>query len=131
LIDFAKPNWLSGFSEFVDRDQELQVVGRHFSTSFWLTMDEERYIFRIDRGKVGDIIHRPSLADTAVFGFRGPIEDWLKFFSLEPPPLYNDPFAMLMRVASFKAEGDTLVFAQNARAFHRFMKLLGTFGGSL
>ena len=41
-----------------------------------------------------------------------------------PPPLFNELFAMLMRVPEFKLEGDTLLAVQNARALQRFMSLM-------
>jgi hypothetical protein len=44
--------------------------------------------------------------------------------SPDPPPLYHDFFAMLMRVPEFRLEGDSLVAMQNARALHRLMNIM-------
>ncbi len=44
--------------------------------------------------------------------------------SPQPPALYHDFFAMLMRVPAFVLEGDTLVAMQNARALHRMMNVM-------
>jgi hypothetical protein len=59
-----------------------------------------------------------------VFGFRAPMAIWQKFLTPNPPPLYNDFFAMLMRVPDFVLEGDGLVAMQNARALQRLMNLM-------
>ena len=47
-----------------------------------------------------------------------------KFLSPNPPPLFHDFFAMLMRVPEFVLEGDSLVAMQNARALHRMMNIM-------
>ena len=60
----------------------------------------------------------------ALFGFRAPIEVWRKFLSADPPPLFHDFFAMLMRVPEFVLEGDGLVAMQNARALQRMMNVM-------
>jgi hypothetical protein len=60
----------------------------------------------------------------ALFGFRAPVEVWRKFLSADPPPLFHDFFAMLMRVPEFVLEGDGLVAMQNARALHRMMNVM-------
>jgi len=49
---------------------------------------------------------------------------WRKFLSPTPPPLFQDFFAMLMRVPEFVLEGDSLVAMQNARALHRMMNIM-------
>jgi len=60
----------------------------------------------------------------APFGFRAPVDVWRKFLSPNPPPLYHDFFAMLMRVPEFTIEGDSLIAMQNARALHRMMNIM-------
>jgi hypothetical protein len=60
----------------------------------------------------------------AAFGFAAPVDVWKKFLSLDPPPLYHDFFAMLVRVPEFRLEGDSLVAMQNARALHRLMNIM-------
>ena len=58
------------------------------------------------------------------FGFRAPVAVWRKFLSPNPPPLFHDFFAMLMRVPDFVLEGDSLIAMQNARALHRMMNIM-------
>ena len=55
---------------------------------------------------------------------RVPMAVWQKFVSHDPPALYHDFFAMLMRVPEFVLEGDGLVAMQNARALQRMMNLM-------
>jgi hypothetical protein len=66
----------------------------------------------------------PRFDARALFGFRAPMDVWNRFVSPNPPPLYHDFFAMLMRVPEFVLEGDGLVAMQNARALHRMMNLM-------
>ena len=58
------------------------------------------------------------------FGFAAPVELWKRFLSPNPPPLYHDFFAMLMRVPEFTLEGDSFGAMQNARALHRMMNIM-------
>jgi hypothetical protein len=58
------------------------------------------------------------------FGFAAPVEVWRKFLNPDPPPLFHDFFAMLMRVPEFRLEGDSLAAMQNARALHRMMNIM-------
>ena len=57
-------------------------------------------------------------------GVRAPVAVWRKFLSEDPPPLFHDFFAMLMRVPDFVLEGDSLIAMQNARALHRMMNIM-------
>ena len=74
--------------------------------------------------RIADIVASPRLDVRAAFGFSAPVEVWKKFLSPDPPPLYHDFFAMLMRVPNFRLEGDSLVAIQNARALHRLMNIM-------
>ena len=53
---------------------------------------------------------------------------WSRFLDPDPPPLFHDFFAMIMRVPDFVLDGDTLVAMQNARALHRMMNLMREVG---
>ena len=98
-------------------DPELNVIGEWFITTFTLTFGDNRYALKIDKGKIADIIAAPRLDVRAGFGFAAPIEVWEKFLSPDPPPLFHDFFAMLMRVPEFRLEGDGLIgHAECARA---------------
>ena len=127
-MSFPSDAWLGRFCATVADDPEMRVVGDWFTTALSLTFGEARYVLRIEKGRVAEIIPKPRLDVRCDFGFRAPLDVWKKFLSHEPPPLYHDFFAMLMRVPEFVLEGDSLVGMQNARALHRMMNLMREVG---
>jgi hypothetical protein len=102
MQDFPEVSWMERYRERVNADPEMQVIGG------WMT----------------DINPAPRIDSRASFGFRAPMDVWRKFVSPQPPALYHDFFAMLMRVPEFVLEGDGLVAMQNARALQRMMNLM-------
>lgn len=124
MQDFPEVSWMERYRERVNADPEMNVIGGWFSTSLSLTFGERRYVLRVEGGKITDINAAPRIDSRASFGFRAPMDVWRKFVSPEPPALYHDFFAMLMRVPEFVLEGDGLVAMQNARALQRMMNLM-------
>ena len=100
-----------------------KVIGDWFTTTFGLTFGDTRYAVKVEKGQIVDIV-TPKLDTRTPFGFRAPVSVWRKFLSADPPPLFHDFFAMLMRVPEFVLEGDSLVAMQNARALHRMMNIM-------
>jgi hypothetical protein len=96
MSDYPGAAWLARYRERVNGDAELKVIGDWFTTTFGLTFGDARYAVPV----------------------------WRKFLSPDPPPLFHDFFAMLMRVPEFVLEGDSLVAMQNARALHRMMNIM-------
>ena len=117
-------SWFSRYRDRVNADPELTVIGDWLSTTFALTFGDNRYALKVDKGKLVDVIASPRLDVRTTFGFRAPVEVWQRFLSPNPPPLFHDFFAMLMRVPEFTLEGDSLVAMQNARALHRMMNIM-------
>ena len=124
MTDYPGLAWLARYRERVNADRELDVIGDWFTTTFALTFGDSRYALKVEKGRIVDIVAQPKLDVRALFGFRAPVEVWRKFLSADPPPLFHDFFAMLMRVPEFVLEGDSLVAMQNARALHRMMNLM-------
>ena len=124
MQDFPEVSWMERFGARVNADPEMELIGGWFSTSLALGFGDRRYVVRIERGKIADINAAPRIDSRAAFGFRAPMDVWRKFVSPQPPPLYHDFFAMLMRVPEFVLEGDSLVAMQNARALQRMMNLM-------
>jgi hypothetical protein len=124
MIDYPGQAWLARFRERVNADPELQVIGDWFTTTFTLTFGVQRYALKVENGRLVEIIASPKFDVRALFGFSAPVEVWDKFLSANPPPLFHDFFAMLMRVPEFVLEGDGLVAMQNARALHRMMTVM-------
>lgn len=124
MSDYPGASWLARYRDRVNADPELKVIGEWLTTTFSLTFGEARYALVIDKGKIVDVIASPRLDVRTAFGFRAPVAVWRKFLSPNPPPLFHDFFAMLMRVPEFVLEGDSLLAMQNARALHRMMNIM-------
>jgi len=124
MATFPDPAWLDAYRERVNADPEMEVVGTWFSTSLSFTFGDKRCVVRVERGRIVDINNAPRFDARSIFGFRAPMAVWEKFVRPQPPALYHDFFAMLMRVPEFVLEGDGLVAMQNARALHRMMNLM-------
>ncbi len=124
MARFPDKAWVEAFRGRVNQDPELDLIGKRFNADVGLTFGETRYVLKIREGKVDGIVPSPRFDVSTHFSVRAPIELWLKFISPNPPPLYHDIFAMIMRVPEFVLEGNTLVAMQNARAFHRMMGLM-------
>jgi hypothetical protein len=123
---FPSQAWMAAFQDAVNRDEELALIGRHFTVSFLFQAGETRYVFQVERGALVQILPDPRFDAVWSFALRAPLEHWQKFIQPLPPPLFNELFAMLMRVPDFKLEGNTLVAMQNVRALQRFMSLMRT-----
>jgi hypothetical protein len=124
MSDYPGTVWLQQYRDRVNADPELTVIGDWFTTTFTLTFGDSRYALEVDKGKIAGIVASPRFDLRIFFGFRAPVEVWRRFLSPDPPPLYHDFFAMLMRVPEFVLEGDGLVAMQNARALHRMMNIM-------
>ncbi len=124
MSEFPGASWLERYRVRVNADPEMGVIGDWLSTTFTLTFGDARHALVVDKGKIVNIIVAPRFDVRAPFGFRAPVDVWRKFLSPNPPPLYHDFFAMLMRVPEFVIEGDSLIAMQNARALHRMMNIM-------
>jgi hypothetical protein len=124
MSDYPGLEWFKRYRERVNADQEMSVIGEWFTTTFALTFGDSRYALKVEKGRIADVTPSPRLDVRAIFGFRAPVGVWRKFLSPNPPPLFHDFFAMLMRVPEFTLEGDGLVAMQNARALHRMMNIM-------
>lgn len=124
MSEFPGASWFDRYRARVNADPEMGVIGDWLSTTFTLTFGEARHALVVDKGKIVNIITLPRFDVRAPFGFRAPVEVWRKFLSPNPPPLFHDFFAMLMRVPEFTIEGDSMIAMQNARALHRMMNIM-------
>lgn len=124
MSDFPGASWFDRYVKRVNADPEMGVIGDWLSTTFTLTFGDSRHALVVDKGRIVNVIAAPRFDVRAPFGFRAPVEVWRKFLSPNPPPLYHDFFAMLMRVPEFTIDGDSLIAMQNARALHRMMNIM-------
>jgi hypothetical protein len=119
---------MAAFRERVNADPELRVTGGKFDASFSVTFDETRYAIEVRAGRIERVLASPRFDVRTSFGVRAPMRVWSRFLDPDPPPLFHDFFAMIMRVLDFVLDGDTLVAMQNARALHRMMNLMREVG---
>ena len=124
MAAFPDEAWFKDYQARVNQDKELSVIGNLFSTRFSITIDQARRVMVVEKGQITQVIMAPKFDSRPAFGFQAPMSIWAKFLTPNPPPLYNDFFAMLMRVPDFVLEGDGLVAMQNARALQRLMNLM-------
>ena len=122
--EFPDLAWVEAFRDRVNDDTEMRLIGDWFTTAIALSFGDKRYVLRLDKGRIAEIVAEPRLDTRAAFGFRAPLAVWRKYLQPLPPPLYHDVFAMMMRVPDFVIEGDSLLAMQNARALHRMMSLM-------
>ena len=128
MAEFPDEGWMEAFRETVAHDPELAVIGHWFNVDMGLVFGERRYVLKVRKGKIEEIIPSPRFDVRTQFQMRAPMDVWQRFLSEPPPPLHHDIFAMIMRVPEFVLEGDTLVAMQNARALHRMMGLMRSVG---
>ncbi|MGB3864394.1 MAG: hypothetical protein WBA29_02030 [Xanthobacteraceae bacterium] len=124
MRSFPDKAWVEAFQGRVNNDPELAVIGRKFNADIGIAFGDIRYVLCVRSGRIETVIASPRFDVATRFSVRAPTDLWLKFISPNPPPLYHDIFAMIMRVPEFILEGDTLAAMQNARAFHRMMGLM-------
>ena len=116
--------WMEKYRDAVNADPEMAVVGDWLTVDFKISFEGSDFLLSVRSGRIVDIVSNPRFDRPAAFTMRAPMSVWNKFVSPNPPPLYHDFFAMLMRVDEFELDGDTLAAMQNARALHRMMNIL-------
>jgi hypothetical protein len=112
------------YQDTVNADAEMSVIGDWFTVDFKISFEGAEYLISVREGKIAAIEHKPRFDRPVAFTLRAPMSVWNKFINPNPPPLYHDFFAMLMRVDEFVLDGNTLTTMQNARALHRMMNIL-------
>lgn len=116
--------WMEKYRDAVNADPEMSVIGDWFTENFKISFEGTDFLISVREGKIVEIEENPRFDRPAAFSLRAPMSVWNRFISPNPPPLYHDFFAMLMRVDEFVLDGNTLATMQNARALHRMMNIL-------
>jgi len=116
--------WMEKYRDAVNSDPEMSVIGDWFTENFKISFEGTDFLISVREGKIVNIEENPRFDRPSAFSLRAPMSVWNKFISPNPPPLYHDFFAMLMRVDEFVLDGNTLATMQNARALHRMMNIL-------
>ncbi|MGV9251085.1 hypothetical protein [Streptomyces sp. NPDC003697] len=115
------------FRRLSDDDPELQAHGRYYSCSFLLDMDRHRFLVRMHRGKVEELITDPEPLAAYDFAIRADAETWQGFCQETPPPMCHGIWAATFR-RGMRLEGDLLVLMQNLRCVTRQLELLRVTG---
>lgn len=121
---FPESAWMSAFQGRVNEDPELALAGKRFTADIGVAFGDVRYVLNVRGGKLESVVSSPRFDVPTNFGMRAPMSVWQKFLADDPPPLFHDFFAMLMRVPEFVLDGNTLHAMQSARALHRMMTLM-------
>ena len=116
--------WMEAYRDAVNADPEMAVVGDWFSEDFKISFEGADFLISVRDGRIVEIAENPRFDRPVAFTVRAPMSVWNKFINPDPPPLYHDFFAMLMRVDDFQLDGNSLATMQNARALHRMMNIL-------
>jgi hypothetical protein len=66
-------SWLARYRERVNADQELSAIRDWFIMTFSLTLENDRYALRIEKGKITDVLESQKLDVRTLFGFRAPL----------------------------------------------------------
>ena len=125
MSDMPSLAWMERYRDAVNADPEMAVIGEWFSVDFKLSFGGADFLLSVRAGRIVEVVPDPRFDRPAAFTLRAPMPVWNKFINPDPPPLYHDFFAMLMRIDDFQLDGDTLATMQNARALHRMMNILG------
>lgn len=123
-MQLGDAQWLAAWVAAINDDAELKIVGKWLDVRLSITIGDRRNMLVFRGGRVERTVSAFRIDDWSDVGFRAPLEVWEKYMSPLPPPLHHDLFAMIMRVPAFVVEGNSMTFAQNARAIHRVMKIM-------
>ena len=116
--------WTESFAKASNEDPELQAHGKYYSCSFLLDMGEHRYIVRVHRGEVEEIVTDPGPLDERYqFAIRASADTWRKFAQPMPEPMYHGIWAASFQ-KDMRLEGDILSLMQHLRCVTRHLELL-------
>ncbi len=115
------------FRRLSDSDPEIQAHGKYFSCSFLWDMEEKKFLIRMHRGKVEDLIVDPEPLEAYDFAIRASADTWREFGRPTPAPMFHGIWAATFQ-RDMRLEGDLLVLMQNLRCVTRQIELLRTTG---
>ena len=129
--ELASDEWWSQYRETVNDDQEMKVRGHdRFEDNFFVQIDDDKYLVRMHRGQVDEVVPNPGVNGDWSFGVEGSREAWEEFLQEVPPAHNNEIIASDYRTAVRGEEGylelhgnNKKVF-QNLRPFQRALELM-------
>ncbi len=100
----------------------LLRLGRLFSETVLLKVDETEYYLKFDRGALVCIQPGPSRKTPWRFALSTDAEALEKFWQPRPEPGFHDIFG-LVKIGRGRVDGDMLALVKNLRFFKEFMAL--------
>jgi hypothetical protein len=118
--------WVERWARQVNEDRRLPVIGRFFSGSFVLGIDDTDYLIEVSKGKVQKIAEGLAPNDFGFeFALRASSVTWGKFAQQIPPPMFNDIWAMAHPLhRHLRIDGNAMPFWQNLRALTHMLSLM-------
>jgi len=118
--------WVERWARQVNEDRRLPVIGRFFSGSFVLGIDDTDYLIEVSKGKVQKIAEGLAPNDFGFeFALRASSVTWGKFAQQIPPPMFNDIWAMAHPLhRHLRIDGNAMTFWQNLRALTHMLSLM-------
>ena len=118
--------WIEKWARKVNEDRVLKVIGRFFTASFVIGIEDKDYLIVVREGRVQAV--SDGLTTNMMgwqFALRAPASSWSKFAEPIPPPMYNDIWAMAHPLhGKLRIEGDTMIFWQNLRALFWMLAIM-------
>ena len=100
----------------------LVHLGRLFSETVLLQVDETEFYISFEKGRVSAITQGPSRKTSWRFGLRCDEEALHAFWQPIPKPGFHDLFG-LVKIGRAQIDGDILILVKNLRFFKEFMAL--------
>lgn len=123
--------WWEHYQEVVNNDDEMEVRGHDkFNENFYVEIGDERFLIKMEHGKVDDVVPEPGMNHQWSFGVEGNREAWKEFVQEVPPAFNHEIIASHYRSAVKKEEGHLQLTGnnkkifQNLRAFQRTLDLM-------
>ena len=100
----------------VNSNPSLVRRGRFVDTTFMIAIDDDKYLVRVNEGRVVDVRPGPFITPHYSFALRASREAWQKFWQEKPPLGFTDVFA-LVKNELMVIEGDLHPFMANLLYF--------------
>lgn len=100
----------------------LLRLGRLFSETVQLRVDDDEYYLTFEKGQLADIAQGPSRKTPYRFALITDADALSRFWQPRPAPGFHDIFG-LVKIGRGRIEGDILALVKNLRFFKEFMAL--------
>ncbi|WP_234402048.1 hypothetical protein [Thermobifida halotolerans] len=118
---------MTEFRRLSDSDPEIQAHGKYFSCSFLWDMEEKKFLVRMHRGRIEELIVDPGPLEDYDFAVRAGADTWREFGRQTPAPMFHGIWAASFQ-RDMRLEGNLLVLMQNLRCVTRQIELLRATG---